>query len=62
MSGKVYYRERRFLDKYRCIDRIESFRFQDYFTTKGTSVVYFKIDRFNVKVISIEDIVELITE
>ena len=46
---KVTYIERRFIDRYTCIDTERCFTAISYFQNGG--LTYFKIDRFNVRVI-----------
>lgn len=57
---KVIYRERVFIDKYKCIDYPKEFRAWSYFTS-GISgdLYYFKLDRFNYKTLAKEDIISI---
>ena len=57
---KVIYRERVFIDKYKCIDNLKEFRAWSYFTS-GISgdLYYFKLDRFNYKTLAGEDIISI---
>ena len=57
---KVTYRERIFLDRFRCIDYKKEFKAWSYFTG-GISgdLYYFKVDRFNYKTLSKEDIISI---
>ena len=55
---KIKFRERHFLDKYRCIDYIKEIVAYSFF--EQGSQIYYKLDRFNYKVISKEDIIEQI--
>lgn len=53
----VTYRERHFLDKYRCIDRYIT----KYFDSKWqvNNLIYFKVSEYNIFCIAIEDIVQI---
>lgn len=57
---KVTYRERNFIDKYKCIDNLKELFARSYFTS-GTSdnLYYFKVDRFNYKTLAGEDIISI---
>ena len=57
---KVIYRDRIFMDTYKCIDNLKEFRAWSYFTG-GISgdLYYFKLDRFNYKTLSKEDIISI---
>ena len=54
---KVTYRERHFLDKYRCIDYTRELFAHSYW--QSGSLYYFKVDRFNYKVLSVEDTINI---
>ncbi len=54
---KVKYRERHFLDKYRCIDTFHELKTEKYFCSGN--LLYCYTDRYNVKVIAKEDIIEM---
>ena len=54
---KVTYRERHFLDKYRCIDYTRELFAHSYWQDGG--LYYFKVDRFNYKVIAVEDTINI---
>ena len=57
---KVIYRERHFLDKYRCIDYTrELFAYSYWQDGISGELYYFKVDRFNYKVIGIEDTINI---
>ena len=50
---KVTYRERVFIDRFRCIDYKKELKGWSYW--QSGDLYYFKVDRFNYKVIGIED-------
>ena len=54
---KVTYRERIFIDRFRCIDYRKEFKALSYWQTDG--LYYFKVDRFNHKVLAIEDTISI---
>ena len=54
---KVTYRERHFLDKYRCIDYKRELKAWSYW--QSGSLYYFKVDRFNYKVLGVEDTISI---
>ena len=54
---KVIYRERIFLDRFRCIEYKKEFKAWNYFQSGG--LYYFKVDRFNHKVLAIEDTISI---
>ena len=54
---KVTYRERHFIDRFRCIDYKRELKAWDYWQSGG--LYYFKVDRFNYKVIGIEDTINI---
>lgn len=57
---KVIYRERNFIDKYKCIDNLKELYARSYFTG-GISgdLYYFKLNEFNYKSLSAEDIISI---
>lgn len=57
---KVIYRDRIFLDKYRCIDNLKELHACSYFTS-GISgdLYYFKLNEFNYKTLAKEDIISI---
>ena len=57
---KVIYRDRIFLDKYRCIDNLQELHAHSYFTG-GISgeLYYFRLNEFNYKTLSKEDIISI---
>lgn len=57
---KVIYRDRVFIDTYKCIDYPKELYAWSYFTG-GISgdLYYFKVDRFNYKTLSKEDIISI---
>ena len=54
---KVTYRERVFIDRFRCIDYKKEFKAWNYWKSGG--LYYFKVDRFNYKVLAIEDTISI---
>ena len=54
---KITYRERIFLDRFRCIDYKKEFRAWNYW--QSGSLYYFKVDKFNHKVLAIEDTISI---
>lgn len=54
---KVTYRERHFLDRFRCIDHKKEFKAWSYWQSGG--LYYFMVDRFNHKVLAIEDTISI---
>ena len=54
---KITYRERVFIDRFRCIDYKKEFRAWSYWQSGG--LYYFKVDRFNHKVLAIEDTISI---
>ena len=54
---KITYRERIFLDQFKCIDYKKEFRAWSYWQSGG--LYYFKVDRFNHKVLAIEDTISI---
>lgn len=54
--AKVIYRERRFLDKFRCIDTEKSFNYQKKWKPEGTSLWYFQ-NGYQIKTLADEDII-----
>ena len=57
---KVTYRERHFLDKYRCIDYTRELFANSYFVG-GISgeLYYFRLNEFNYKTLGIEEIISI---
>lgn len=53
----VKYRERIFLDKYRCMDKVTTVEL--YKPWRAGSLLYGYIDRFNIVSIAVEDILEV---
>lgn len=54
---KIVYRERVFIDNYKCIDHTRTIIFLK--ARKANNLIYGYIDRFNIKAISIEDIISV---
>ena len=57
---KVIYRDRIFINKYKCIDNLKELYARNYFTG-GISgeLYYFKLDRYNYKTLGKEDIISI---
>ena len=53
----VTYMERTFIDRYTCIDRQRTFTALSFFVQGG--LTYFKLDRFNYKVIETDFIISV---
>lgn len=53
----VTYRDRHFLDRFRCIDTVRSFRAISSFVQGG--LTYFRVDRYNYKVIETNFIISV---
>ena len=54
---KVTYRERVFIDKYKCLDYKKELKAWSYWQSGG--LYYFKVDRFNYKVLGVEDTINI---
>ena len=54
---KVTYRERVFIDAYKCIEFKKEFKAWNYWQSEN--LYYFKVDRFNHKVLAIEDTISI---
>ena len=54
---KVTYRERVFIDKYKCFEFKKELKAWSYWRSGG--LYYFKVDRFNHKVLSVEDTISI---
>lgn len=54
---QVTYNERYFLDNYKCIDKVETFKAYSSFTQGG--LMYFKTSRFDYKTIAIDSIIKI---
>lgn len=54
----IYTEKGREID-YRRIDRISSFSAASFFKPDGSSLIYFRLDRYNLKTLSMEDILEI---
>ena len=54
---KVTYRERVFIDKYKCLDYKKELKAWSYWQSGG--LYYFKVDRFNYKVLGVEDTISI---
>ena len=57
---KVIYRERQFINKYKCIDNLKELYAHSYFTG-GISgdLYYFRLSEFNYKTLSKENIISI---
>lgn len=56
---KITYRERRFIDRYTCVDTEKTFHATDYFIPEKTSLYYFKVNEFDYKTVAKEDIIRI---
>lgn len=56
---KVTYRERYFLDKYRCIDLERTAIFTSMFIPDGTSIAYFKVGEYGYLSICLSDVIKI---
>ena len=54
---KVTYRERVFIDKYKCLDYKKELKAWSYWQSGG--LYYSKVDRFNYKVLGVEDTISI---
>lgn len=54
---KITYRERIFIDRFKCIDYKKELKAWSYFQSGG--LYYFKVDKFNYKVLAIEDTISI---
>ena len=54
---KVIYRERVFIDAYKCIECKRELKAWSYW--KSGDLYYFKVDRFNYKVLAVEDTINI---
>ena len=54
---KITYRERVFIDTYKCIEFKKEFKAWSYW--QSGDLYYFKVDRFNYKVIAVEDTINI---
>lgn len=55
----VTYRERKFLDKYRCIDNLATRYFDKKWEVEGCGLIYFRRGQFEVFTIAKEDIISI---
>lgn len=60
MKELIIYKERQFIDKYRCIDRIKKLVSVRSFQPAGVGLLYCYIDRYNLKTLDIDFIVDRI--
>ena len=57
---KVTYRERHFLDKYRCIDYTRELFANSYFVGGiSKELYYFRLNEFNYKTLGLEEIISI---
>ena len=57
---KVIYRDRVFIDRFRCIDNLKELYACSYFTGGiSGNLYYFKLDRYNYKTLAGEDIISI---
>ena len=54
---KVIYRERVFIDTYKCIEFKRELKALSYWQSGG--LYYFKVDKFNHKVLAVEDTISI---
>ena len=54
---KVTYRERHFIDTYKCIEFKRELKAWSYW--RSGNLYYFKVDRFNYNVIGVEDTISI---
>ena len=54
---KITYRERIFIDRFKCIDYKKELKAWSYW--QSGDLYYFKIDRFNYKVLGVEDTISI---
>ena len=53
------YKEKTPIDRYRIIETIEQFNYISSWEQPGTSLIYFRVDRFNIKTVSKSDIISI---
>ena len=57
---KVIYRDRIFIDTYKCIDNLKELYARSYFTGGiSGNLYYFRLNEFNYKTLSAEDIISI---
>lgn len=56
---KVTYVEKGTEHDFKRIDTIKTFFARSYFQASGTSLLYFRIDEFNIKTIAKEDVIKI---
>ena len=57
---KIIYRDRIFIDRFRCIDNLKELYARSYFTSGISSeLYYFKLNEFNYKTLSSDDIISI---
>lgn len=57
---KVIYRDRHYIDTYKCIDNLKELYAHSYFTGGISSdLYYFRLNEFNYKSLSAEDIISI---
>ena len=57
---KIIYRERQFINKYKCIDNLKELYARSYFTSGILGdLYYFRLNRFNYKTLAKEDIISI---
>lgn len=54
---KIIYRERIFIDTYKCIEHKKEFKAWSYW--QSGDLYYFKVDRFNHKVLAVKDTISI---
>lgn len=56
---RITYRQRTFLDKYRCVDNVATFIAQRKWKPEGTSLWYFQ-NGYNIVTIAEEDLISIV--
>lgn len=57
---KVIYRERKMIDRFTCIDTVKDFKAISYFKPEDTGLYYFRVNAYEYKTISEEDLMDII--
>lgn len=55
----VTIRERQFLGDYKALDHAHTFKALSYWKVQNNSLIYFKLDRYNYKVVGVHDIISI---
>ena len=56
---KITYIEKGIAHDFKRVDTVKTFFAKSYFQAQGTSLLYFRIDEFNIKTIAKEDIITI---